>query len=262
MCSKLDTNQQDLPIVSIIIPAYTAEKTIGCAIESVISQTFQSWELIIIDDGSSDSTSDIVSQYMKIDQRISLLCNNINMGVSESRNRGMSAAKGQWIAFLDSDDLWQSDKLKCQLELAYKVNASFVFTGCSYINHAGDAYQHTFIPADRINYEKYKWNNVITCSSVLIEREVLHGLCFEDDSISEDYLMWLKVLKRTELAYCVQAPLTIYRLLDNSRSSNKLKMIRQAYMVHRRNGETKVRSMLYSLTHIILAFWNKYRYLI
>ena len=105
------------PIVTIIMPAYNAEKFIFSAIQSVVDQTFDKWELLVINDCSSDKTVEIIEKFMHRDDRIKLLNNPKNLGVSETRNRGIKKALGEWIAFLDSDDLWEKDKLKKQFDV-------------------------------------------------------------------------------------------------------------------------------------------------
>lgn len=118
------------PLVSVVMPSYNSEKYIPEAIHSVIAQTYENWELLIIDDGSTDSTANIVKQFSDIDSRITLYSNSKNMGVALTRNKGMDLAKGSWIALLDSDDVWHKDKLEKQLELAKKAGADIVY--CSY----------------------------------------------------------------------------------------------------------------------------------
>lgn len=103
------------PLVSVIMPAYNAEKYIEEAVSSVLSQTYKNWELLILDDCSSDCTAEIAEYFASLDTRIRLLRNPQNMGVAKTRNRGFDIAKGEWIALLDSDDVWHSDKLEKQL---------------------------------------------------------------------------------------------------------------------------------------------------
>ena len=117
-------------LISIIIPAYNAEKTIDEAIQSVFQQTYQKWELIIINDCSSDKTEEFVKKYLDQNNKIIFLNNEKNLGVSATRNKGIAASKGEWIAFLDSDDKWNSEKLEKQVRLIKKNKmADLVFTG-------------------------------------------------------------------------------------------------------------------------------------
>ena len=118
------------PHISIIMAAYNAEKTIKAAIESVLAQSYSNWELLVIDDCSCDRTISIVNTYQ--DQRIRLLCNTVNLGVSRARKRGLDRAKGEWIAILDSDDVWRADKLEKQMSLAKEKDAQLVFSGSAF----------------------------------------------------------------------------------------------------------------------------------
>ena len=158
-------------LISIIMPAYNCEKYIGEAIDSVLAQSCRNWELIIIDDGSADNTSSIITEYLQKDSRISLLSNEKNIGVSATRNRGIEFAKGNWIAFLDSDDIWTPYKLEKQIETAQEKNGEFIFTGSAYINEEGKPYKGIFEVPEKVSYKELRKQNVISCSSVLIKKK-------------------------------------------------------------------------------------------
>ena len=129
-------------MVSIIMPAYNAEKTIRQSIESVLAQTYRDWELIVIDDGSRDDTAQILSDFSLQDARICFSKNEKNSGASYTRNRAISLAKGEWIAFLDSDDLWKPEKLEKQLALTEKYpDMAVCYTASAFINEDGNPYQ-------------------------------------------------------------------------------------------------------------------------
>ena len=162
-------------LVSIIMAAYNAEKTIETAIQSVISQTYTHWELIVINDCSKDRTIDIVNQYAEKDSRIHLLNNEKNQGVSLTRKRGLEESNGAWIAVLDSDDLWVSDKLEKQLLLAQKENAKLIFTGSDFIDQNGNPIDWTLHVPDILSYRKLLKQNVVSNSSVLAHLPVGNG---------------------------------------------------------------------------------------
>lgn len=115
-------------LVSVIMPCYNAQDYLEEAIVSVIGQTWTDWELLVIDDGSKDQSKAIAERWAKTDSRIRAISNPQNIGVSKTRNRGIDMASGEWIAFLDSDDVWESEKLTKQLKLAKKENSHFIFT--------------------------------------------------------------------------------------------------------------------------------------
>lgn len=251
--------QQPGELVSIIMPCYNAEAFVGEAIASVVDQTWQNWELLVIDDGSRDASLQVVSEWARKDSRVQSLPNPQNMGVSKTRNRGIGLAKGQWIAFLDSDDVWEEDKLARQMALATKEGAGFLFTACSIIDQHGKHLGAMAPISDKVTFAQLqKWNR-ITCSSVLLGKEALGSLRFEHDDSREDYLLWLRVLKSLDAAYALNEHLVRYRIISGSRSANKVKMLRDTYRVHRHLDTNPVLSALFTLSHFFNAFRNKYR---
>ncbi|PAK35391.1 glycosyltransferase family 2 protein [Peribacillus simplex] len=245
-------------LISIIMPAYNCEKYIKEAIISVTKQTYQIWELIVIDDGSSDNTVRIVEELLNHDERIRLYINEKNQGVSATRNRGILLANGEWVAFLDSDDMWQKTKLENQMINAQKLSAEFLFTGSSYINDDGDNYQGIFEVPEKVDYWKLRTQNVISCSSVLIKKKFFENIKMEKDDMHEDYAVWLRVLKTGVFAYGINEPLLIYRISRNSKSGNKIKTIKMTYKVFRFVGINQVGSVYFMVRHIIGSL-KKYR---
>lgn len=237
-------------LVSIIMPAYNCEKYVGEAINSVINQTYKKWELIVVDDGSKDNTIKILGEISKKDSRIHFIKNEKNQGVSATRNRGISLAKGDWIAFLDSDDMWEKTKLEKQIKYAEKTSAEFLFTGSSYINEDGEYYKGIFEVPQKVTYKKLRNQNVISCSSVLIRKRFFDDIKMEKDDMHEDYAVWLRVLKTGISAYGINEPLLIYRISRNSKSGNKLKTIKMTYKVFRFVGINPIGSAYFMIRHI------------
>ncbi len=238
-------------LVSIIMPAYNCEKYIEDAINSVIVQTYKSWELIVIDDDSKDNTVRIIEGLSNKDYRIRFYKNEKNLGVSETRNKGMELAKGVWIAFLDSDDMWEDSKLEKQFTLSNKEGAEFVFTGSSFINERGDNYKGVLKVPEKVNYKKLRTHNVISCSSVLIKKKFLKDIRMEKDDMHEDYAVWLRVLKTGVCAYGINEPLLIYRISPNSKSGKKIKTVKMTYKVFRFIGMNPVGSAYFMCRHVI-----------
>ncbi len=244
--------------ISIIMPCYNAQDYIGDAIGSVIRQTWQQWELWVVDDGSKDHSREIVARFAANDARVKLVINEKNLGVSITRNNGIELASGEWIAFLDSDDVWEDEKLERQLLLAQQKSAQFLFTGCSIIDQNGTILGTMLPLAEKVTLrELQKWNR-ITCSSVLLARQVLGSMRFEHDDAREDYLLWLRVLRGLDAAYAVNEPLVRYRIVDGSRSAAKVKMLRDTFRVHRYLGTGSLSSIHKTVTHFYYAFWHKY----
>lgn len=252
----VSTNNCEL--ISIIMPAYNSEKHIKKSIESVLNQSYKYWELIIIDDGSNDKTKSIIELEKKKDSRIRLYFNSSNIGVSETRNRGVNLASGKWIAFLDSDDMWQSEKLEQQLKIASDKGARFIFTGASYIDVNSKAFNGIFNVPKVVCYNHLKKHNVISCSSVLIEKQLMNQVKMEGDEMHEDYAAWLKILKTGVCAYGLNQPLLIYRISSESKSGNKIKSIKMTYNVFRFLKNSPVKSIYYTASHTLAAY-KKYK---
>lgn len=210
-------------LISVIMPAYNAEKTISCAVESVLAQSYRNWELIIIDDCSDDSTGSIASQYAEKDTRIRIIHNDVNSGVSKTRHKGVMSASGKWLAFLDSDDMWAKDKLEKQMNLYFEKGCRLIFTGSGFIDAYGRAKEYILhVPAE-ISYKELLKQNVISNSSVLIDKQLFLKHEMPGDNIHEDFACWLNVLRSGEIACGIDEPLLIYRVCGSSRSGNKLK---------------------------------------
>ncbi len=241
-----------MPKVSVIMPAYNAEKTVAQAINSVTGQTFEDFELLVIDDCSKDATVSIIEDLAKADERIVFLKNEKNSGVSKTRNYGISMAKGELIAFLDSDDMWREDKLEKQLEIfAQDDQAVISYTASAFIDSEGNPYGYVMQAQDKTDYKTLLKKNLLSCSSVMIKTEVMKGIEMPNDSMHEDYYVWLTVLKNTDFAYGVNEPLLVYRLSTNSKSSNRLKSAKMTYNTYRAVGYSVMVSMLFTARYTI-----------
>ena len=245
-------------LVSIVMPAYNCEKYVVEAINSILAQTYRNWELLVLDDGSKDNTLRIIEEFSQKDSRIKALPNGKNIGVSATRNRGIELASGEWIAFLDSDDMWKPEKLEKQFEIVEKEAAEFLFTGSSYINEEGEPYKGIFEVPEKITYKKLRNQNVISCSSVLVKKKYFEHIKMEKDEMHEDYAVWLRILKTGVTAFGVNEPLLIYRISRNSKSGNKMKTVKMTYKVFRFVGINPFGSAYFMLRHVIASV-GKYK---
>lgn len=222
----------DVLTVSIIMPAFNSAPFIQQSILSVINQTYTHWELYIIDDYSTDKTEAISKTWAIKDKRIHYYRNSRNKGCSESRIYGISLSQTQWIAFLDSDDLWEKDKLEKQISLIKQDSmVGLVFTGSTFINETGKRSRYCLSVPRTITYKELLMQNIISCSSVLVKKELLQRYKMPSGLIHEDYAMWLQMLKDGVIARSVNQPLLIYRLSGNSKSGNKKKAFIMNYRV-------------------------------
>lgn len=228
---RLNFAENMRPLVSVVMPSYNSEKYISEAIQSVIAQTYENWELLIIDDGSTDSTANIVKQFSDVDSRITLYSNSKNIGVALTRNKGMDLAKGSWIALLDSDDVWHKDKLEKQLELAQHGDILY----CSYALMDEDGrYLSDFLVPEMTSYDAMLRESVLSCSTVLLRRQILDGHRFSAAYYHEDYVFWLELLKAGYKAVASRDILVEYRIVKGSRSNNKLKSAKNRWLIYRK----------------------------
>lgn len=243
-------------LVTIVMPAYNCEKYVVEAINSVLAQTYKNWELLVLDDGSKDNTLQIIEEFSQKDPRIKALRNRKNIGVSATRNRGIGLASGDWIAFLDSDDMWEPFKLEKQFKVENENSAEFIFTGSSYINEEGEPFNGMFEVPRRLTYKKLRNQNVISCSSVLVKKKYFKNIKMEKDEMHEDYAVWLRILKLGVTAYGVNEPLLIYRISRNSKSGNKMKTVKMTYKVFRFIGINPIGSAYFMTRHVIASIWK------
>ena len=252
--------KEEFGLISIIMAAYNAENTIRQAIESVLRQTYTDWELIVIDDASADKTASIVKEYAASDERIRLFINQKNRGVSYSRKYGLQQTKGNWIAILDSDDLWMEEKLEKQVALQFDTNAELLFTGSSFIKHTGEKLEWIFHVPTTVNYRALLKQNVVSNSSVLVKKELYSQNYAVGDDMHEDFAIWLGITRSGKCAYGLDEPLLIYRLNNSSKSSNIVKAARINWKAYRYMG-LNVFSALYYMTWYTIKSLLKYRHL-
>lgn len=243
------------PLVSIIMPAHNSERYIAEAIRSVVNQTYKTWELIVIDDASQDRTVDIVKEFTYHDSRIVLYLNEHNIGVSKTRNKGISLSKGEWLAFLDSDDRWSAEKLQKQLCMSevYQT-AEFIFTGSRFMDESGRLFKWIMTVPDKVTYERLLKQNVISCSSVLISKQYLGENRMSGDSIHEDFALWLAILKEGIIAYGINEPLLIYRVSSKSKSGNKIKSAVMTYKTYLKSGIGCICAFYYMVFYLFRGF--------
>ena len=226
-----------MPFVSIIMPAYNTERTVKESVLSALKQTYTDFELIVIDDGSKDRTQEILQELAQSDARVRVLRNDPNIGVSRTRNRGIAEATGEWIAFLDSDDLWREDKLELQLKLAKALpDASLTYSASAFIMNDGSPMGYVLPAKEKIDRRELLRHNLLSCSSVMVRADLIKSCPFPGDRIHEDYFVWLTLLKKIPYAYGINEPLLIYRLTENSRSGNAWRSTKMLYRTYRAVG--------------------------
>ena len=221
-------------LISIVMAAYNAQRTIRTAIDSVLAQSWTDWELLVVDDCSTDRTGEIVSSYG--DGRIRLLRAKENRGAAASRYAGVEAARGEWIAILDSDDAWEPDKLAAQLDVQRRTHADLVFSGSGFMTAEGERLDTILHVPETIGYRALLKQNVISNSSVLVRRELYLQYSPRRENLHEDYACWLSLLRAGFRAAGIDRPLLIYRLSQSSKSSNKFRSARMNWNTLRHVG--------------------------
>ena len=237
------------PKVSVIMPAYNAASTILESIDSVFAQTYHNWELIIVDDCSFDFTNEIALRATVTDSRIRLIKNDKNMGVASSRNISISLAQGDWLAFLDSDDMWLPEKLERQLDFAKKTNAAITYTATAYIDTNGKKKKY-ILPAEyKLQLKDLLRRNIMTCSSVLVKKEYMQP--FPPGFLHEDYATWIEIVKKTGCAYGLNEPLTMYRISETSKSYNRIKSAKMNFNAYRYVGYNMFLAVCFSAFYAV-----------
>lgn len=221
------------PLVSIIMPCYNAERFIAQSIESVISQTYQNWELLITDDCSTDKSTGIVESFCKKDNRIILIKSEKHQGIAPTRNMSIEQAKGRFVAFLDNDDLWTYDKLEKQVDFMLKHKIGFSYTNYELIDNEGGCKGKIIKTAGIIDYKKYLKNTIIGCGTVMLDREIIGDFKMPENDTSDDMALWLNLMRKGFKAYPIDEVLQKYRVTENSASSKKFKAAHDVWRVYR-----------------------------
>ena len=241
-------------LISVIIPAYNCEKYIGLAIESALAQDV-SIEILVLNDCSQDGTDEMIRAYLD-DPRIRYVRNEKNLGVAKTRNRGVRLAKGKYVAFLDADDWWAPDKLKKQVTLMERESGVLCCTARELMNQDGSSMGKTISVSENIDYQKLLRHNCVNCSSVLMLRSVALEFLMEHEDSHEDYITWLKVLKKYGRACAVNEPLLKYRLSTTGKSGSKWKSARMTFKVYRYMGFGWMKSMSCFCSYILHGLWK------
>ena len=221
------------PLVSVIVPCYNMEKFISYTIESVQRQTYTHWELLIVDDASTDNTADIVKSHQKQDDRIQFFVKPKHSGIADTRNQCIKMAKGRYLAFLDADDLWHPEKLETQLQFMMERNIGFSYSSYDCIDEAGNPLEKKVKAIGNLDHDAYMHNTIIGCSTVMIDTSIIKEVVVPNFRTSEDSATWLNILKKGFIAYGIDSFLTSYRIRQHSASSNKLKAASDLWRVYR-----------------------------
>ena len=239
-------------LVSIITPCYNSENFISETINSVLDQTYKNWEMIIVDDVSTDKSVDIISTFCKQDSRIQLHQLLDNSGAAIARNKAIELAQGSFIAFLDSDDLWLPKKLEYQLEFMLKNKYSLSYTSYEIINEEGHLTNRIINCKDKLDYNRMLYSNEIGCLTAMYNRDVLGKILMPEIRKRQDYGLWLKILKAEKYAFGLTVVLAQYRNRSKSMSNNKVEMLKWNWNLYKSSESLSYfRATYYTLCNVL-----------
>jgi len=230
-------------LVSIITPTFNSSKYIKETVDSVLSQTYENWELIIVDDGSKDSSPNIIQDLTNTDTRIKGFYFDKNIGAAEARNVAIQQAKGKYIAFLDSNDLWELEKLEKQISFMQTEDIAFSFSTYQPMSEDGSKLYSIIHAPKIVTYSSYLKNTIIGCLTVVIDRERAGDFEMPNIRSSHDMALWLLIMKRGFDAYGLDENLARYRIVSASNTSSKWRAAKDVWKIYR---EVEKLSFLYS----------------
>ncbi len=245
-------------MVSIITPSYNSSKFIAKCIESVLSQTYKNWEMIVVDDRSPDNSNEIIQSYIKKDSRIRLIELEKNSGPAVARNRAIKESKGRYIAFLDSDDVWMEEKLQIQLTFMQENDLALTYSSYCLIDEEDNGLGE-FITKERVSYSDLLKTNSIGCLTAIYDTQKIGKIFMPDIRQKQDYGLWLQILKDIKTTKGILEPLAIYRIRKKSVSSNKLKAARYLWKIFRDVEKLNIFKSIYYFCFYIYHGVKKYK---
>lgn len=219
-------------IVSIITPLYNCSEFLDETLNSVLAQTYQNWEVIMVDDCSSDNSILIAQEFVEKDHRIKLIQLEKNSGAAVARNKAIEAATGRFIAFLDSDDLWMPNKLEKQVQFMLDQNIAFSFSAYEKIDETGNVFGTVGVPK-KTGYHDLLKTCSIGCLTAMYDVEKLGKVYMPVNTKREDFATWLAILKRVDYAYGMPDVLAQYRVYASQSSAKKTKMAKENWRLYR-----------------------------
>lgn len=265
MCLQLSTQFAEIKkhikmneLVSIITPSFNSEKFISDTIQSVVNQTYNNWELIIVDDFSADKTVEIVKECALKDKRIRLFELDKNYGTGMARNFGLNKSTGRFIAFLDADDLWKSEKLKIQIDFLEKNHQFFTFSFYDCIDENGNSLNKTVIVPKILTYAQLFFCNFVGNLTGIYDSNYFGKIPISTIRKRQDWMLWLTILKKIKTATPIAQSLAIYRIRKGSMSASKIELLHHNFKVYNQfHRFNKVFAMLCMVVFLIAQLFVK-----
>lgn len=246
-------------LVSIITPAWNSEKYIFETIKSVQNQTYKNWEILVIDDCSTDRTADIVNELSNSDHRIKYIRQKINLGAGHARNTALQKARGKYIAYLDSDDIWKSQKLSKQISFMKENKCAFSCTSYEVIDDSGKSLKKIYM-MKQVDYYTFLTNNLLQTVGIVIDISKVDKklLLMPEIRRRQDAATWLQILKAGHICYGMPDVLAEYRRTPKSLSSNKIKAVWGTWCLYRKIEKLPFLFSIYCFVrYAFLAVWKR-----
>lgn len=246
-------------LVSVITATYNSHLYIKDTIQSVLNQSYSNWELIIIDDASTDNTVEIINQYASNHTNIKVFQNKTNQGAAITRNRGIEEASGDFIAFLDADDLWKPNKLEKQLKFMQENSVNVCFSSYDLMDEVGNTLHKRVKALPSLSYKKLLKCNYVGNLTGIYNAKALGKIYAPNLRKRQDWLLWLNAVEQSGVpALGIEESLALYRVRKNSMSSNKLNLLKYNYLVFYKGlGFSKLKSTYYLVVFLFEYFFVK-----
>lgn len=246
-------------LVSIITPTFNSAKYIVETIRSVQNQTYKNWEMLIVDDGSSDETVMVVNEFSKEESRIKFFPLAKNVGPAKARNVGIEKASGDYMTFLDADDIWFSDFIESSIETIQVSGVHLVFSSYRRSDENLEFVYSDFIVPQRVTYTDILKSNSISCLTAFVDIKTLGKKTMPEIRKRQDMGLWLQYLKEIPFAHGIKEPKAIYRIRENSLSRNKKNLIKYQWQFYREVERLNVLQSGYYMLHWMYRGFMKYR---
>ena len=251
-----NTKLKKEPKVSIILPNYNSSKTIVATINSILKQTYKNWELIIVDDCSDKKTKNILSKFKK-KKKIKIFNNEKNIGAGQCRNIAIKKSNSYYLAFIDSDDLWEENKLKMQINFMQKSNYDFTYTYYKTFT-VNKKIIKTIKTPQKFDFQSFIKNTSIATSSMIVVRNLANKTKFYNTKICEDYYYKCQLLKKTRYAHCLPHYLMHYQIRENSLQSSRFRNLYWIWKINKNLNHFNIVKNLISIIFISINSLKKY----
>ena len=246
-------------LVSIITPAYNSAKFIAETIQSVQNQTYENWEMLIVDDGSSDATEAIVQSFLDKDKRIKFYKLALNSGPAVARNTAIEKASGDFMTFIDADDIWFPTFIENSIKTIQETKIPFVFSSYKRSNEHMEFVYSDFIVPQKVSYSDILKSNSISCLTAFVDVKTLGKKYMPLIRKRQDMGLWLNYLKVIPFAYGIQETQAIYRIRQNSLSRKKSDLVKYQWQFYREVEKLHIFQASYYMMHWMYRGFMKYR---